>query len=107
MVDKETNEKVAYVHMKNTGCGEFKILIEMTSEAITVNALILDLRYNTGEMFHDEFSVFIATKICAMEISRGKWTGQSNFNPADKPYILLINENFKWCRSYRLLGLKS
>jgi len=94
MVDKETNEKVAYVHMKNMGGGELQnFLIEMTSEAYNRDALILDLRYNTGGNVHDEVLQFLSQrKYAQWKYREGKMTGQSNFNPADKPIILLINE---------------
>ncbi len=94
IVDKETNERVAYVHMKNMGGGELQnFLIEMTSEAYNRDALILDLRYNTGGNVHDEVLQFLSQrKYAQWKYREGKMTGQSNFNPADKPIILLINE---------------
>ena len=63
MVDEKTNKKVAYVHMKNMGGGELNnFLIEMTSEAYNRDALIFDLRYNTGGNVHDDVLRFLSQR---------------------------------------------
>jgi tricorn protease len=94
MVDEKTDKKVAYVHMKNMGGGELNnFLIEMTSEAYNRDALIFDLRYNTGGNVHDDVLRFLSQKQYANWAYRGgELAPQSNFAPADKPIILLINE---------------
>lgn len=94
MVDEQTKERVAYVHMKNMGGGELQnFMLEMTSEAYNRDALILDLRYNTGGNVHDDVLRFLSQrKYAHWKYREGKMTGQSNFNPADKPIILMINE---------------
>ncbi len=93
-VDQKTNKRVAYVHMKNMSGGELQnFLLEMTSEAYNRDALIFDLRYNTGGNVHDDVLRFLSQrKYAQWKYREGKLTGQSNFNPADKPIILLINE---------------
>ncbi|MBO6522421.1 MAG: PD40 domain-containing protein [Balneolaceae bacterium] len=94
MVDEQTDKRVAYVHMKNMGGGQLQsFLLEMTSEAYNRDALILDLRYNTGGNVHDDVLRFLSQrKYAQWKYREGKMTGQSNFNPADKPIILMINE---------------
>lgn len=94
IVDENTDKRVAYVHMKNMGGGELNnFFIEMTSEAYHRDALIFDLRYNTGGNVHDDVLRFLSQrKYAQWKYREGKLTGQSNFNPADKPIILLINE---------------
>ncbi|MEP0005621.1 MAG: LpqB family beta-propeller domain-containing protein [Balneola sp.] len=94
MVDEKTDKKVAYVHMKNMGGGELNnFLIEMTSEAYNRDALIFDLRYNTGGNVHDDVLRFLSQRQYANWAYRGgELAPQSNFAPADKPVILLINE---------------
>lgn len=93
-VDEKTEKRVAYVHMKNMGGGQLQnFLLEMTSEAYNKDALILDLRYNTGGNVHDDVLRFLSQrKYAQWKYREGKMTGQSNFNPADKPIILMINE---------------
>ncbi len=93
-VDEKTNKKVAYVHMKNMSGGSLQqFLIEMTSETYNRDALILDLRYNTGGNVHDEVLKFLSQKpYLQWKFREGKLTPQSNFGTASKPMVLLINE---------------
>lgn len=93
-VDKATKDKVAYVHMKNMGGGSLQqFLIEMTSEGYNRDALILDLRYNTGGNVHDEVLKFLAQKpYLKWKFREGKLTTQGNFGAGAKPMVLLINE---------------
>lgn len=94
VVDTKTDNKVAYVHMKNMGGGSLQdFLIEMTSEAYNRDALILDLRYNTGGNVHDEVLKFLSQKpYLQWKFREGKLTPQGNFGAGAKPTVLLINE---------------
>ena len=93
-VDKATNNKVAYVHMKNMGGGELNVFLrDMARDFYKKDALIFDLRYNTGGNVHDEVLRFLSQKeYLQWKYRNGSKTGQSNFAPADKPIVLLINE---------------
>ncbi len=93
-VDKKSDDKIAYVHMKNMGDGELNnFMKEMVSEAYRKDALILDLRNNTGGNVHDAVLQFLSQKPYAQWKYRdGKLAPQPNFAPASKPIILLINE---------------
>lgn len=93
-VDQKTNDRVAYVHMKNMGMGSLQqFLIEMTSEGYNRDGLILDLRYNTGGNVHDEVLKFLAQKpYLKWKFREGKLTTQGNFGAGAKPTVLLINE---------------
>jgi len=94
MVDSLSDKKVAYVHMKNmSGNALEDFYKEMTSEAYRREGLILDLRYNTGGNVHDEVLRFLRRKsYLHWKYREGTLTPQSNFSPADKPMVLLINE---------------
>lgn len=94
VVDDKTDKKVAYIHMKNMAGGSLQdFLIEMTSEAYNRDALILDLRYNTGGNVHDEVLKFLSQKpYLQWKFREGKLTPQGNFGAGAKPTILLINE---------------
>lgn len=94
MVDSETDKRVAYVHMKNMGGGELEnFLVEMTSEAYQRDALILDLRYNTGGNVHNDVLQFLSQQPYAKwKYRNGDFASQPNFTPAAKPIILLQNE---------------
>ncbi len=94
LVDRESDERIAYVHMKNMGGQQLQnFLVEMTSEAYSRDALILDLRFNTGGNVHDDVLRFLSQRKYALwKYREAEFTQQSNFTPADKPIILLINE---------------
>lgn len=93
-VNKKSDDKIAYVHMKNMGGDELdNFMKEMVSEAYKKDALILDLRNNTGGNVHDAVLQFLSQKPYAKWKYRdGKLSPQPNFAPSDKPIILLVNE---------------
>lgn len=94
VVDDKSNKKIAYVHMKNMGVGELNnFIIEMTNEFHYRDALILDLRYNTGGNVHDDVLQFLSQKpYLNWKYRGGQLTQQPNFTPASKPIVVLINE---------------
>ncbi len=93
-VDKKTNKKIAYVHMKNMGGGELtKFYQDLMSSEAYKDGLILDLRYNTGGNVHDAVLNFLQQKqYLNWKYREGKLTSQSNFSYGNKPIVLLINE---------------
>ena len=93
-VDEKGKGRIAYGYMKNMGQGELEqFIIDMTQELNKKDALIFDLRYNTGGNVHDEVLKFLSQKTyLRWKYREGALTPQSNFAPADKPIVLLINE---------------
>lgn len=93
-VDELSKGRIAYGYMKNMGQGELdQFIIDMTQELNNKDALIVDLRYNTGGNVHDEVLKFLSQKAYLQwKYREGKLTSQPNFAPADKPIILLTNE---------------
>ncbi|WP_116105546.1 S41 family peptidase [Lewinella sp. IMCC34191] len=93
-VDEATDQKVAYVYMKNMGGGELdNFLNEMVSEGHNREALILDLRYNTGGNVHNDVLQFLSQEpYLKWGYRGGEKTLQPNFTPDAKPIVLLINE---------------
>lgn len=93
-VDQKTDKKVAYAHMKNMGEGELnRFMIDIIEKSEGKEALILDLRYNTGGNVHDELLNFLSQRTYLQWKYRdGKLTPQSNFGLSDKPIVLLVNE---------------
>ncbi|MDR9365102.1 MAG: S41 family peptidase [Balneolaceae bacterium] len=94
IVDEQSDERIAYVHMRNMGGGELQdFKEEMVSEGEQRDALILDLRYNTGGNVHDEVLRFLSQRpYLQWGYREGELTTQSNFTPAAKPIVLLVNE---------------
>jgi Tol biopolymer transport system component/C-terminal processing protease CtpA/Prc len=93
-VDEKSKGRIAYGYMKNMGDGELeRFIIDMTQELNHKDALIFDLRYNTGGNVHDEVLDFLSRRsYLQWKYREGKLTPQSNFSPSDKPIILLTNE---------------
>jgi len=93
-VDEQGKGRIAYGYMKNMGQPELdQFIIDMTQELNKKDALIFDLRYNTGGNVHDEVLKFLSQRsYLQWKYREGQLTPQSNFSPADKPIVLLINE---------------
>jgi C-terminal processing protease CtpA/Prc len=93
-VDEKSGKRIAYSCMKNMGQGELEhFLIDMTKQLVNRDALILDLRYNTGGNVHDEVLRFLEQRsYLQWKYREGKISTQSNFYPNDKPIVLLTNE---------------
>ncbi len=93
-VDRKSNHRIAYLHMKDMGGNELKkFIIGMTTEAYKKDALILDLRYNRGGNVHDDVLNFLSQRpYTKWKYRGGKFAPQPNFAPAVKPIVLLINE---------------
>ncbi|SHE46786.1 S41 family peptidase [Chryseobacterium vrystaatense] len=94
-VNKLSNNRIAYSYMKNMSTDELdRFLLDMVEQENRKDAVILDLRYNTGGNVHDKVLNFLAQKpYLQWKYREGKMTTQPNFAPAGKPIILLINES--------------
>ncbi len=94
LVNEKSNNRIAYACMKNMGQSEYdKFYIKMTQTLQEKEALILDLRYNTGGNVHDQVLQFLSQRSYLKWKYRGEgYTTQPNFAPSDKPVVLLINE---------------
>ncbi len=93
-VDEKGKGRIAYGYMKNMGQGELdQFIIDMTQELNKKDALIFDIRYNTGGNVHDDLLRFLSQRsYLQWKYREGKMTPQSNFSPSDKPIVLLTNE---------------
>jgi tricorn protease len=93
-VDSLSNNKIAYSHMKNMSTGELEtFLLDMIEQENNKEAIILDLRYNTGGNVHDEVLKFLSQRpYLQWQYRGGAKSPQSNFAPAAKKIVLLINE---------------
>lgn len=93
-VDEKSGKRIAYIHMKNMSGGELnRFMEEMANEAEYRDALILDLRNNTGGNVHDQVLQMLSQrKYSYWQYREGGRSTQPNFTPSDKPIILLQNE---------------
>jgi len=94
LVDTKSKNRIGYFHMRDMGQGELdRFLMDATRDFYQKDALILDLRYNTGGNVHDDVLKFLQQKsYLKWKYREGAITTQSNFAPSDKPIILLTNE---------------
>lgn len=94
-VNALSNNRIGYVYMPDMGTNSLeKFRLNMVSDSVAAkDALILDLRYNTGGNVHDEVLQFLSRQpYLKWKYRNGKLSPQPNFAPASKPIILLINE---------------
>ncbi|HVV56455.1 MAG TPA: S41 family peptidase, partial [Mucilaginibacter sp.] len=93
-VTAKSKGRIAYVYMKNMGTDALQNFLEdMVDYAYKKDALILDLRYNTGGNVHDPVLQFLSQRpYLQWQYRDGKRTQQPNFAPSGKPIILLVNE---------------
>lgn len=71
-----------------------EFLLDMVEQENRKDAVILDLRYNTGGNVHDKVLNFLSQKpYLQWKYREGKMTTQPNFAPSGKPIVLLINES--------------
>lgn len=93
-VDEWSDHRIAYSHMKNMTAIELeRFLVDMTRYESSTEGTILDLRYNTGGNVHDEVLRFLSQKpYLQWQYREGTRAPQSNFAPAGKPIVLLVNQ---------------
>ncbi|WP_410220384.1 S41 family peptidase [Pedobacter sp.] len=93
-VEEWGKNRIAYSYMKNMSKGELEtFLLDMVEQENNKDAVILDLRYNTGGNVHDEVLRFLSQRpYLKWKYRGGAVSPQSNFAPAAKPIVLLINE---------------
>jgi tricorn protease len=94
VVTEKSKNRIAYVYMKDMGTGSLDhFLQDMVDDAYKKDALILDIRYNTGGNVHDQVLQFLSQKpYLQWQYRGGQKSPQPNFGPAAKPIILLVNE---------------
>jgi tricorn protease len=93
-VDEKSNKRIAYSCMKDMGETSLDhFIIDMTQQLQDRDALILDLRYNTGGNVHDAVLDFLSRRsYLQWKYRGGRLARQPDFYPSDKPIILLTNE---------------
>ena len=94
IVDRASNSKIAYLHMRDMNTGSLnKFIIEVNTYATHKEALILDLRFNNGGNVHHEVLEILSQREYMKWSFRDQVkTPHPNVTLGDKPIIVLINE---------------
>lgn len=95
IVEKKGNGRIAYHHMQAMGSSDLQdFLLNMHTEAVHKDALILDLRYNNGGNVHNEVIEFLTQKRYFDWSYRDfPKSTHPNVTPAGKPIVVLVNEH--------------
>ncbi|GAB2704417.1 S41 family peptidase [Mucilaginibacter koreensis] len=93
-VTDRSKGRIAYSYMKDMGGASLESFLEdMADDAYKKDALILDLRYNTGGNVHDAVLQLLSQRpYLQWQYRGGQRTQQPNFAPSAKPIVLLVNE---------------
>ena len=93
-VERQSQGKIAYVHMRDMSAGSLEsFLIDMSTYAVHKDGLILDLRFNNGGNVHNEVIEYLSQKRhFNWKYREGAMTTHPNVTPGDKPIVVLINE---------------
>lgn len=93
-VKQKTGDNVAYLYMRAMGQGDLRrFLKELERDAVPRKGLILDLRYNNGGNVHDRVIEALMKPVYAKWRIRGlSEVRQSTYGFADKPMVILVNE---------------
>ena len=94
IVEKASNGKVAYLHMRDMSAGALdKFIIEINTYAVHKEALILDLRFNNGGNVHNEVLDILGQKQNFTWSFRDQTRAtHPNVTMGEKPIVVLINE---------------
>lgn len=94
VVEKEGKGRIGYIHMKDMGGGSLNsFYIDMFTDVVHRDALILDLRYNNGGNVHNDVIDFLKQQMHFTWAYRDfEKHSHPKVVPADKPLVVLINE---------------
>ncbi|MBE6300505.1 MAG: peptidase S41 [Parabacteroides distasonis] len=111
MVDKLSNGKIGYVHVKAMDSPSFReVYSELLGRCRNKEAVIVDTRHNGGGWLHDDLATLLSGKQYAKFTPRGQFIGNEPYNKWIKPSCVLVCEDnysnahgFPWL--YKTLGI--
>ena len=94
MVDKLSDGKVGYVHVKGMDSESFR---EVYSDLLGLNrdkvAVIVDTRHNGGGWLHEDLCILLSGKLFGTFEPRGQYIAPDPFNRWTKPSCVLVCED--------------
>lgn len=111
MVDKLSNGRIGYVHVRSMGSDSFReVYSELLGRCRNKEAVVVDTRNNGGGWLHDDLVTLLGGKEYQRFEPRGQYIGSDPFNKWTKPSVVLVCENnysnahgFPWL--YKELGI--
>jgi len=94
MVDKLSNGKLGYIHIKGMDSPSFRTLYsELLGRYRNKEAVIVDTRHNGGGWLHDDVITLLSGKEYLRYEPRGQYIGSDPYNKWTKPSCMLICED--------------
>lgn len=94
MVDKLSNGKIGYVHVKGMNSDSFRdTYSELLGRCREKEAVIVDTRHNGGGWLHEDLAILLSGKLYAKFTPRGQFIGNDPFNRWLKPSCVLMCED--------------
>ncbi len=93
-VDRLSNGRIGYVHVRSMDDASFRTVIEeVLGLSIDKEALIVDTRFNGGGNLHDQLADFLNGKKVFDILPRGQLVGYEPYGKWIKPSIVLMGES--------------
>lgn len=111
MVDKQSNGRIGYVHVRGMDSNSFReVYSELLGRCRNKDAVVVDTRHNGGGWLHDDLATLLSGKEYQRFTPRDQYIGSDPYNKWLKPSIVLTCENnysnahgFPWL--YKELGI--
>lgn len=93
-VDKLSNGRVGYVHVKGMDSESFReVYSEVLGRCRNKEAVIVDTRHNGGGWLHDDLATLLSGKEYQQFTPRGQYIGSDPYNKWLKPSCVLVCED--------------
>lgn len=111
MVDKWSNGRIAYVHVRGMDSPSFRTVFkELLGKYRQHKAVIVDTRFNGGGWLHEDLAILLSGREYSKFTPRGQYIGSDPFAQWNKPSVVLMSEGnysnahgFPWV--YKALGI--
>ncbi|MDO4881044.1 MAG: S41 family peptidase [Capnocytophaga sp.] len=92
-VEKWSNGKLGYVHIRSMADGSFRdIYANAMGKYFKKDGMVIDIRYNGGGRLHEDIEVFFSAKKYLTQMVRGKVYADMPSRRWTKPSIMVMNE---------------
>lgn len=95
MVDRLSDNKVAYVHIREMNAASFQKLYKelLSDENRNKDAVVVDTRHNGGGWLHDDICILLSGQRTMQFKPRGQFIGDDPFDRWYKPSCMLVCED--------------